>query len=205
MSEARAAILERLRRLARGGPDAAEARIAAPPAHPCPRVEGDLVARFTARAEAQAAVVHRLARMEEVPAAVAAVAAGATPVCPDPSLAALPWPAGGRPACRPPSGDDRITLTRAFAGVAETGSLVFASGVHAPTGAHFLPETECAVLEADRILPHLEAAWALLAAELGAMPRTVNLVSGPSRTADVEQTIQLGAHGPRALHILIVG
>ena len=37
------------------------------------------------------------------------------------------------------------------------------------------------------------------------LPRTVNLVTGPSRSADIEQTLILGAHGPRALHILVVG
>ncbi|MEI9915983.1 MAG: LUD domain-containing protein [Methylovirgula sp.] len=39
----------------------------------------------------------------------------------------------------------------------------------------------------------------------GAMPRTVNFITGPSRSADIEQTLLLGAHGPRALHIIIVG
>ena len=43
----------------------------------------------------------------------------------------------------------------------------------------------------------MEDAWDL--------PRAINIVSGPSRTADVEQTIQLGAHGPRRLHVLLLG
>jgi L-lactate dehydrogenase complex protein LldG len=36
------------------------------------------------------------------------------------------------------------------------------------------------------------------------LPRTVNLITGPSRTGDIEQRIQLGAHGPRRLHIVLV-
>ena len=39
----------------------------------------------------------------------------------------------------------------------------------------------------------------------GSLPRTVNLISGPSRTADIEQTIVRGAHGPKRLHVVILG
>ena len=54
----------------------------------------------------------------------------------------------------------------------------------------------------DSILPRFEDIVAVLAAE-PRMPATLNLVTGPSRTADIEQTIELGAHGPREVHILI--
>ena len=65
------------------------------------------------------------------------------------------------------------------------------------------------VLPAERIGGAYEEGWAHLRAEsaeegAGFMPRTVNLITGPSRTADIEQTITLGAHGPRRLHIVIV-
>ncbi len=55
------------------------------------------------------------------------------------------------------------------------------------------------------IVAGMEEAWALARAELGELPRAVNFVSGPSRTADIEQTIVLGAHGPYRVHLLIVG
>ena len=50
-----------------------------------------------------------------------------------------------------------------------------------------------------------EDAWAVLRARPEGMPRATNIISGPSRTADVEQTIQLGAHGPRRVHVILVG
>jgi L-lactate dehydrogenase complex protein LldG len=59
------------------------------------------------------------------------------------------------------------------------------------------------VLRADQVLPHYEEGWSRLRAR-GPMPRTVNFITGPSRTGDIEQRIQLGAHGPRRLHIVLV-
>ena len=100
--------------------------------------------------------------------------------------------------------DDHVTVTRAFAGVAETGSLVLLSSPQSPTSLNFLPDVHVVVLARERIVRHLEDAWALLRSEVPAMPRTVNFITGPSRTADIEQTIQLGAHGPRGLHVILV-
>src|SRR5690606_23476498 len=106
-------------------------------------------------------------------------------------------------------GDDPVSLTAAFAGVAETGTLMLTSGAAHPTTLNFLPDTHIVVLRADQIVGPYEAAWTRLRARQqaqagGAMPRTVNFVTGPSRTGDIEQKIQLGAHGPRRLHIVLV-
>jgi L-lactate dehydrogenase complex protein LldG len=102
--------------------------------------------------------------------------------------------------------EDHSSLTGAFAGVAETGTLVMLSGAGHPTTLNFLPDTHIAVVRADCIVGTYEDVWARLRAEFGhgAMPRTVNWITGPSRTADIEQTLLLGAHGPQRLHILIV-
>ena len=105
---------------------------------------------------------------------------------------------------------DRVGVTGAVMGFAETGTLMMTSGPDHPSTLNFLPETHIVVLPAEKIGGAYEEGWAHLRAEGGPdadggfMPRTVNLVTGPSRTADIEQTIALGAHGPRRLHIVIV-
>jgi L-lactate dehydrogenase complex protein LldG len=125
----------------------------------------------------------------------------------DPDLAALPWRATtltldeGR--AQP---EDRVGLSHAFAGIAETGTLALLSSPDNPTTLNFLPELHVVVLEAEKIVGDYEAFWDALRAAYGkgAMPRTVNFITGPSRSADIEQTLLLGAHGPRDLHIIVV-
>lgn len=102
---------------------------------------------------------------------------------------------------------DECSLSRAFGGVAETGTLVMTSGPSNPVTLNFLPENHVVVVEAQRIVGSYEEIWQRLRFLNGdgIMPRTVNMITGPSRTADIEQSIQLGAHGPRRLHVIIVG
>ena len=101
-------------------------------------------------------------------------------------------------------GSDQLSVTGAFAGIAETGSVMLLSGPESPTTLNFLPEDHIVVLRESRIVPHLEDAWALLRAERELMPRTVNVISGPSKTGDIELVIQEGAHGPRRFHVIVV-
>ncbi len=110
-------------------------------------------------------------------------------------------------------GSEQASVSRAFAGVAETGTLVLLSGPGNPTTLSFLPPTHVAVVSASDIAGDYEQVWDRLR-DAGAkedpenaarfMPRTVNWITGPSRTADIEQTLLLGAHGPQRLHIVIV-
>ena len=95
-------------------------------------------------------------------------------------------------------------LTTAFAGIAETGTLMLLSGPQTPTTIAFLPETSIVVLRAERVLRAYEDGLSLLREERGALPRSINLITGPSRSGDIEQTIQLGAHGPKRLLVLLV-
>lgn len=103
----------------------------------------------------------------------------------------------------PSAGDDEVSVTAAFAGIAETGTLLLHSGPSSPTTLNFLPENHIVVLRTSQIVGPYEDAWDLLR-RAGKMPRAVNMITGPSRTGDIEQTIMLGAHGPRRLHIVIV-
>jgi len=98
---------------------------------------------------------------------------------------------------------DAVSVTPAFAGIAETGTLMLTSGAETPTTLNFLPDNHVVVLNADQVVGVYEEGWARLRAA-GAMPRTVNFVTGPSRTGDIEQTIYMGAHGPRRLHIVLI-
>ena len=106
---------------------------------------------------------------------------------------------------RPTKGDDRLGITGTFCAIAETGTLVVLAGADTPTATTLLPDTHIAVVRADRIVAGMEEAFALIRSERGALPRTVNMISGPSRTGDIEQTIVLGAHGPFRVHILVLG
>lgn len=126
----------------------------------------------------------------------------------DPLFDGLPWTEGAPSLERrlgPADMGDETSLSRAFAGVAETGTLIMTSGQDNPTTLNFLPENHVVVLFADDIAGSYEDVWDRLRQTNGsALPRTVNMITGPSRTGDIEQTIELGAHGPRRLHILIV-
>ena len=79
------------------------------------------------------------------------------------------------------------------------------SGADTPTATTLLPATHVAVITADRIVSGMEEAFALIRSECGLLPRAVNLISGPSRTGDIEQTVVVGAHGPYRVHILVIG
>ena len=101
---------------------------------------------------------------------------------------------------------DQVAVTGAFAGIAETGTLVTASGPDHPVTLNLLPDTHIVVLRESDIVGGYEDVWVRLRVRYGkgGMPRTVNTITGPSRTGDIEQTIELGAHGPRRMHILVV-
>jgi len=222
MSDARGQILGNLRRslkrdtLPADRQAAIERRLADHPPGPTP-ARGQLapparVALFLKMAEDAACTVVRVAGPEAVPAAVADYLArenlpAKLRVALDPAVADLPW--STRPLLEITTGrsdgHDEVSLTPAVAGIAETGTLMLTSGAATPTTLNFLPETHIVMLRAGQVVGALEQAWAELRRRYGeTMPRTVNLITGPSRSADIEQTLQMGAHGPRRLHIILV-
>jgi L-lactate dehydrogenase complex protein LldG len=100
--------------------------------------------------------------------------------------------------------DDATGLTDCFCAIAETGTLVLLSSPSTPKATALLPETHICLVNVDRIVPTMEDAFALIRNEWGELPRSTFMVSGPSRTADIEQTIVIGAHGPYRVHVLLV-
>lgn len=127
----------------------------------------------------------------------------------DHRLAGLPWDKTPNLTRKsgPSDGHDLAGVSFAFGGVAETGTLVLHSGPDNPTTLNFLPDTHIVVVDAADIAGDYETVWQRIRTAFGkgVLPRTVNWVTGPSRSADIEQTLLLGAHGPRTLQIIVVG
>lgn len=218
-SSARAQILSGIRKALNSadGSEEARKRLATHPRNLIParaQLPHDRqVELFAAMATEVSATVELLSGMAEVPGAVADYLAGLNlpaevRVAPDAALDSVPW--DRRPTLTVTKGRARDTdgasLTGAFAGVAETGSLMLLSGAERPTTLNFLPDTHIVVLRRGQIVGTMEDAWDRLRAAEGdgSLPRTVNFITGPSRTGDIEMRIELGAHGPRRLHILLV-
>ena len=197
-----AAAAERTKRL--------EARLAAHESHVRPAVEGDLAARFAEKVALVDATFAPVGGIDGVSRAVAdyldrlgldkEIVATT-----DPLVERVRWSNEFAVARRAAEDGDRVSVTGAYAGIAETGTLVFVSDRTTPTTLNFLPETHVAVLARDRLAAHPEDVWARLRTErTGGPPRTVNFITGPSRTGDIELQLELGAHGPRRLHVLLV-
>jgi L-lactate dehydrogenase complex protein LldG len=214
-SAARRNILARIR-AAQGRPvEPAEAEreavaeyLARHPEGPRPPLPADLVARFVAEAQQLSTTVDEVAALADAPAAAQRYLAGLGlpgAAIAWQTLAALPWAdAGLAVEFRKPRDADLVGITGCFCATAETGSLVLLSGPDTYASAGLLPETHIAIVPASRIVAGHEEAFALIRAERGELPRSVNFVSGPSRTGDIEQTIVLGAHGPYRVHVILV-
>lgn len=175
----------------------------------------DRIDLFVSMAEEAAATVDRVSSSGDVPKAVSSYLASQNlpskiVMAPDESLDDVPWPQNGMLDIRRgmPEPDDDVGLSGAYAAIAETGTLMVTSGSHHPSRLNLLPDTHVVVLTEDQILGAQEDGWAKLRADTaasgGKLPRTVIFITGPSRSADIEQTLQLGAHGPRRLHIVLV-
>lgn len=203
-----------------GGRAAVEQRLAERRRHLIPsRVAGkaheELVATLRRWLEAASGDVIEVAGEADVPAAVAAYLKRHTlpariRIGADALLAAVPW--SGEPTLEVAHGravaTDTAGVTRALAAVAETGTVVVASGADNPVTLSFLPEANIVVVRRGDVVGPLEDAWArvrLLASSSGALPRTVNMISGPSRSADIGGIPVLGAHGPRRFCLIVMG
>ncbi|NQV43996.1 MAG: lactate utilization protein [Rhodospirillales bacterium] len=179
-----------------------------------------VVHRFIEEAERAGTDVRRAASPEEIPGIVAtylrdANLAGDIRVSSDPDYAAIPW--ASEPMITTSTGPadpaDTASLGIAFCGIAETGTLMMTSSPENPSMLNYLPILHIGVVAEEKIVGGLETAWVLLREQSGEctgtgtgtvdMPRMINLITGPSRTADIEQELLMGAHGPQS-HMVII-
>jgi L-lactate dehydrogenase complex protein LldG len=174
-----------------------------------PMMDWDPVQRFKERCAAMMSTVGEAPSRVEVPRAVAFYLKGRTlptrGAC-WPEFADLDWAGAGLTIeARASRGDDKLGITGAFCALAENGTLMLLSGENTHASTSLLPENHVAIVPASRIVRSMEDGWDLLRSEQNILPRQVNFVSGPSRTADIEMTLVLGAHGPFRVHVIIVG
>ncbi|HUC64158.1 MAG TPA: LUD domain-containing protein [Stellaceae bacterium] len=220
MSEARDQILGSIRRSLKRGPleetrrTGLEQRLTAHrrnlvPARAAALPQAEQIDLFLKMAEEVQTTAIRVARAADVPAAVADYLSqrnlpSRLVMTPDPQLDDIPW--GDRPMLEIRRGRaedrDQVGVTACFAGIAETGTLMLISGPESPTRNNFLPDTHIVVIRGQQVVASYEEGWTRLRGK--AMPRTVNFITGPSRTGDIEQRLELGAHGPRRLHIVLI-
>lgn len=213
---ARENILARIRRLQGRSGATTDAELAAARAHmaahrigPWPSMPWiDLAARFNGQCERLNTTHEEIDVVEALPVAVARYLESlslSSSLAGWPQYAALDWKGAGlRYECRPANGDDASGLTGCFCAIAETGTLLLLGSTNTPKVTALLPETHIAVVRKDRIVRTMEDAFALMREEVGEPPRATFFVSGPSRTADIEQTIVIGAHGPYRVHVVLI-
>lgn len=215
---ARENILARIRKAhGRGGAEPTEAEIAAVRETIAQRTVGplpsiaraaDLVAHFRSECDRLTTTHAQAESLAEVPRQVARYldANGLEKrVVVWPEFATLDWAASGIVIDdRVAHGDDKTGLTGSFCAIAETGTVLLLGGPATPKSTALLPETHIAIVRRSRLVANMEDCFALLRREVGELPRSTWFVSGPSRTADIEQTMVIGAHGPYRVHVILV-
>jgi L-lactate dehydrogenase complex protein LldG len=210
--------------LARVGQASLVADLPGPPKVPAGLPElGDanLAGLFRARAQAVNGVIHGPVSRHGAPRAVLGIATGHE------ATSFMSWddlPASGVAAALHAAGMNRIDhyvppeqrtehqlqyatvdvgVTGADAALAESGSLVLTHGAGRPRMASLVPDVHIALLEVSQIHRTL-AHWAHQNPRLAAETTNLVVVTGPSRTSDIEQQLNLGVHGPRHVHIVMI-
>ena len=214
---ARENILARIRsQSGRTGATASTAELASVRTHIAQRIRGPLpsiaadapLTRFVAECERLKSTVDVVAQIDDVPQALARYLKQNSlevRVVGWPSLSDLDWTGAGIDyQNRLANGDDLVGVTDCFCAIGETGTLLLLSSLATPKLHALLPETHICVVSTSRIVATMEDAFQLLRSERGQLPRSTFFVSGPSRTADIEQTIVIGAHGPYRVHVILV-
>jgi len=187
--------------------EALESRLTSHPEHIQPAYEQEPLERFIEKLESVHTTVDRVSNKSELPSAIKHYFAEKdlpqTLLVSDDLVDTVDWPDSINVENRPAEKEDTAALSSAYAAVAENGTLVLLSDKATPTSHNFLPDDHLVVVQVPKVFRYLEDVWEELRTGRG-IPRAVNLITGPSKTADVEQTIQYGAHGPRRLHVILV-
>jgi L-lactate dehydrogenase complex protein LldG len=160
----------------------------------------DLSARFLGNAAAAAAGAHSVSGTGDLLAALGRIVPAGSPVyCPgltELEKAAAPLFPNRVADCMAAE----VTVEEVFGAIAETGTIVCVSEGGRAVQAGLLPAHHVAIVRRDRIFATLDD---LLAAVAGAPPTNITLVTGPSRTADIELTLAIGVHGPERLDVIV--
>jgi L-lactate dehydrogenase complex protein LldG len=186
-----------------------------PPAWQTRRQFDDLAQRFTASLTAAHGDVHRAGSLDEALAMLGHVLAGlgaervavnAEPPLDSVDLAGR-WPAIEWHIAGQEGGDLRVFCAAADAGVtavdavlAETGTIVVSSGPGKSRLVPLLPPVHIALAPTSKLTTDL---FTWTAGRGGMMPSSLTLISGPSKTADIEQTMAIGVHGPKRLIVIL--
>jgi L-lactate dehydrogenase complex protein LldG len=96
---------------------------------------------------------------------------------------------------------DGAEVSEAVYALADTGSVVIAAGPDEPRARSLLPWTHVSLVRESRVLPGLAE---LVAALGGELPSALAIVTGPSRSADIEQKLTVGVHGPGEVHVVLL-
>lgn len=214
MSDARNNILERIRKANRHIPQAdlvavVNERLQRHPRGPRPHWQEELLLRFINKVKQAAASLEYINSQQDIVQAVVSYikehALDESLVRTDtPLLNTLKWPDSFQAEARAATSQDMVVLVEAYAAVAETGSVVMCSSENTPVSLNFLPDHYLCVVHKHRIVSSMEDLWDRIRQDGPMLPRAINIITGPSRTADVEQIIQMGAHGPRRVHLLLL-
>lgn len=214
MNSARDNIFQRIRRanLSRADivtQDVLQQRMQKHSRGPQPQWSEGIIDRFVRKAEQSAASIALVKSeqdiVEQVTAYLSMHSLDGKLLCASTDLLdGLKWPEFIKVENRSATTDDRVVLVEAFAAIAETGSVVMCSGEQTPVSLNFLPDYFLCIVRLDGVVSSIEDVWDKIRQDRSLMPRAVNIITGPSRTADVELSIQMGAHGPRMVHLLIL-
>jgi L-lactate dehydrogenase complex protein LldG len=167
-----------------------------------------LLTLFIEQARLSLARVERINYLSQAPKLIAQILQPQLPLvlrtASEPQIQSLPWNQYSELTVKYGAAEDgdKASVTLSLCGVAETGTVVFSSSPANPTTLNFLPEIHFALLSTRNIVAYYEDAWDWLRAKKQ-LPRTVNFITGPSRTADIEQTVQIGIHGPKQFYIVL--